>query len=190
MRERGEISDFNAIVGDARAWREVEEIAESEWRFYDPEQYYAYEQLRDKRDEMLGIQRAREERIMSIAAEAEVSLDEFVGVMIDLGFTTNGNELVTADPFMSVISGKGREFGVDVGLERALYKFVTFAFVGIVLSPIAFEIARAAPLAQAGLQRELDGLAASASSTVGVVEHLGGWGFVLRALLLGDSSYF
>jgi hypothetical protein len=132
---------------DEQSWAEVEEIAEDEWRFYDPEQYYRFGKLRERRREMLEVQKTRSETMMRISAEAEVSVDEYMGVMIDFGLCSPGNNtsLLTADVGLSPISGKGREFGLDGDSERQILKSMALTYVSIILSPVAVQVGNEGP---------------------------------------------
>jgi hypothetical protein len=98
-QERERELAYGGSMYDEQSWAEVEEIAEDEWRFYDPEQYYRFGKLRERRREMLEVQKTRSETMMRISAEAEVSVDEYMGVMIDFGLCSPGNNtsLLTAD---------------------------------------------------------------------------------------------
>lgn len=111
-------------------------MAEEGWRFYDPEKYYRFEKLREKRNEMLTVQRSREETIMRISAEAEASMDEYLGVMIDFGLADKGETLFTADPEVSAISGVGREYGLDGEGERRVLLSIASLYVLIIISPV------------------------------------------------------
>ena len=67
------------LAAEREQWRELTEEAEADWRFFEPERYYQYQTLLERREEELQAQWKRKYEGARLCAEADVALDEFVG---------------------------------------------------------------------------------------------------------------
>ena len=68
--------------------------------------------------------------------QAEVSLDEYMGVMLDLGWAEEGKDLEIAQTGRSALSGSGRELGLDPRVEFLMETLAYCTYVALVLYPM------------------------------------------------------
>ena len=111
--------------------------AESEWRFFSPEQYARYQDLRESRIKSLTNRKRRSREIALVSCEAEVSLDEYMGVMLDLGWAEPGEDLEIAQLGRSALSGSGRELGLDPRVEFFLKMLAYSTYALLIAWPVA-----------------------------------------------------
>ena len=119
-------------------------------RFFDVGQYDRYQDMREGRIKMLTRRKQRNYEIALASCEAEVSLDEYMGVMLDLGWAEPGVDLEIAQVGRSALSGKGRELGLDPRLEFVLSVLIYVAYATLILYPAAPMLLRQLPADGAG----------------------------------------
>ena len=122
--------------GEITIYMHIQE-AESEWRFFSPEQYARYQDLRESRIKSLTNRKRRSREIALVSCEAEVSLDEYMGVMLDLGWAEPGEDLEIAQLGRSALSGSGRELGLDPRVEFFLKMLAYSTYALLIAWPVA-----------------------------------------------------
>jgi len=120
------------IEEDNYRWAELDYIAETDWRFTNPDLYARYQKKRDLDIQTLELIKRLERDTEILSLEAEISVQEFQAIMLDLGQCRVQDDVIIFEPGDWTNS---RVLGTSDDLDEIVDVGSTLIFVLLMLYP-------------------------------------------------------